>query len=391
MDEIRIGIAGLGSRAMNCWILQLAKLPCYRITAIYDWIEPLHEAAISLIGHNDIKRFTNYEEFLAYSGMDAVALCVRQPEQGAMAAQALDAGKHVNAEVPAAHSIEDCWRIVLAAERSGKVYNLAEQTRYFGYVDAWRKLREEGSLGDIMLVEGQYLGWYGTQPFFQDFKTGIQYRGDELADHPEAKPTWLATMPPIHYLPHELSPLLKVLDDRVVQVVGMSTQGPSRSCEGVPVPDMQMALMKTEKGAIMRMAASFTCHTPEDDHHWHHIQGTRGRVEWRRSPNDRPKMWLSGYQMHHMADMDWRFERTDAPTEAAGSGHYDSDYYVHAQFRDQILKGKAPELDLYNAMNTAAPAILAGESIDRGSELLEAPDFRPNDQRPAGQGPKETV
>ena len=30
--------------------------------------------------------------------------------------------RHVHAEVPAAHTIEDCWRIVVAAERSGCTY-----------------------------------------------------------------------------------------------------------------------------------------------------------------------------------------------------------------------------------------------------------------------------
>lgn len=35
MDEIRIGIAGLGHRSLN-WISLLQKVPGYRITAVYD-------------------------------------------------------------------------------------------------------------------------------------------------------------------------------------------------------------------------------------------------------------------------------------------------------------------------------------------------------------------
>ena len=38
MDEIRIGIAGLGGRSQR-WISTLLKMPGYRITALYDWIE----------------------------------------------------------------------------------------------------------------------------------------------------------------------------------------------------------------------------------------------------------------------------------------------------------------------------------------------------------------
>ena len=389
MDEVRIGIAGLGHRAL-WWIRQLIKMPGYRITAIYDWIEPLHDPALALVDDGaNVKRCTDYQDLLTYDGIDAVALCVRQPEQGALAAQALEAGKHVSAEVPAAHSIEDCWRIVLAAERSGKVYQLAEQTRYWGFIQAWRKLVADGALGDVVYAEGQYISYLGATSFFQDLNTGKQYSVEQLSDHPEAKPTWFSQMPPIHYLPHELSPMLKVLDDRVVEVVGMSTQRPSRSHPQINQPDIQVALMKTQKDTILRLATGFTCHVPEDDHHWYHLHGTRGRVQWRRSPNERPMMWLSGRQMPHLAEVDWRFERSDAPTEASGSGHGDADYYVHTTFREAVLHGRPLELDLYAAMDTAAPAILAAESIARNSQLLPVPDFRPGARRPRGQPPQD--
>ena len=75
--------------------------------------------------------------------------------------------------------------------------------------------------------------------------------------------------------------------------------------------------------------------------------------------------------------MDWGYERADAPDEAAGSGHGDADYYVHASFRDAVRGVSDPELSVYQAMDTAAPAILAAESIKLGSRPLPVPDFRP--------------
>ena len=42
MDEIRIEIAGLGHSGLH-WIRLLQKVPGYRITAIYDWVEPVQE------------------------------------------------------------------------------------------------------------------------------------------------------------------------------------------------------------------------------------------------------------------------------------------------------------------------------------------------------------
>ena len=389
MDEIRIGIAGLGGRSRR-WISTLLKMPGYRIAALYDWIEPLHERALSLIEYrNDVEVFSDYEDFLSYRDMDAVGLVVRRKDQGAMAAQALEAGKHVNMEVPAAHTMEDCWRIVTAAERTGRVYQLAEQTRYWGFVDAWRDLVAEGRLGRVTYCEGQYIGYYGTRQFFQDYKTGQQCRVEELPLHPGAEPTWLHLMPPIHYLPHELSPMLKVLDDRVVEVTAMSTGSPSYSHPEIDQPDIQVALMKTEKDRLLRMAAGFMQKIPSRrGHHWYQVIGTRGCVEWKRSEKGRPLMWLADSQMYDMAEVDWKFERTDAPAEAHGSGHGDADYYVHTSFWNAVVENKPLEFDVYRAMDTAAPAVLAAESIARGTELMKVPDFRPNETRSSGQMPE---
>jgi predicted dehydrogenase len=293
--------------------------------------------------------------------------------------------------VPAAHTIDDCWRIVLAAEKTGLVYQLAEQTRYWGFIDAWRDLVSAGKLGQVTYCEGQYLGYYGTRQFFQDPGTGDFYGTEELAAHPEAKPTWLQLMPPIHYLPHELSPMLKVLDDRVVEVTAMGTAAPSYAHPQIAQPDIQVALMKTAKGSILRMLTGFTQPVPHRGHHWYQIVGTRGCVEWKRSARGLPKMWFADAQMRDVAEVDWRFERTDAPPEARGSGHSDADFYVHAAFRDAVLGVRPLEFDVYQAIETAAPAIAAAESIGQGTRLVAVPDFRPGASRPFGQMAEEGV
>jgi hypothetical protein len=106
-------------------------------------------------------------------------------------------------------------------------------------------------------------------------------------------------------------------------------------------------------------------------------------------------MWFAGAQMYDIAQVDWRYEREDAPPEARGSGHSDADYYVHAAFRDAVLKTKPAdtehpaEFDVYKAIDTAAPAILAAESIAQGTQLMQVPDFRPTAARAAGQAPAE--
>jgi predicted dehydrogenase len=389
VNEIRIGIAGLGRRAHN-WISLLQRIPGYRITAVYDWIEALHAPALArMTVPGGVQAFARYDDFLACREMDAVAICVRQKELGAMAAQALEAGKHVNSEVPAAYTMADCWRIVTNVERTGLVYNLAEQTRFWGFVDGWRELARSGRLGKITYCEGQYFGYSGTSHYFQDYRTGRKYSVEAAAAHADAVPTFQHPRPPICSASFDLSILLKVLEDRVTTVSAMSTGRPSHAWPEISQPDVQAALMHTEKDTLIRMMNGFTQPRPDDDHHWWQIVGTRGSVEWRRSRRDKPKLWLADSQMWDWTEVDWRYERTDAPPEARATGHGDADYYVQVAFRDAVLKGTPLEFDVYKVMDTMAPALRAVDSIEAGGQPMSVPDFRPSAARPAGQMPAD--
>ena len=102
MDELRMAVVGLGSRGTGAWFNLLQQVAGYRITAIYDPIEALRERALARLQRpQEVTVHRSYEDVLADPNVDAVALTVRCKEQGALAAQALEAGKHVNAEVPA--------------------------------------------------------------------------------------------------------------------------------------------------------------------------------------------------------------------------------------------------------------------------------------------------
>ena len=135
--------------------------------------------------------------------------------------------------------------------------------------------------------------------------------------------------------------------------------------------------MKTQKRAILRLATSFAQPHPIYRGHWYHVMGTKGDVESARRYGDLGRMWLAESQMHDMGTVDWRMERTDAPREARGAGYGGADVYPQIAFRDALLCGRPLEFDVYKTMDTAAPAILAAESIAQGSVPLKVPDFRP--------------
>ncbi|MCP4645302.1 MAG: Gfo/Idh/MocA family oxidoreductase [bacterium] len=378
-NPIRIGVVGLGHRALHM-VRQANRYIDYAPVAVCDIRPELVERAKADLKDElglDLRGYTDFDSMLAEEELDAVAVHVDADKQPALVCQALDAGCHVMCEVPLAYDMDSCRDIVQAVERNDRVFLLMEQTRFWGFVRAWQKIVQAGVIGHPLYVEGEYLGYYPSL-FFQD-DGGQFYVPDEAERNPAAKPTWRQERHTIHYLPHELSPLLYILGDRVKRVTAMSTRNQSYHMPNVQLADVQVALMHTEKDTIMKLATGFTSpviHRGETHHHWYHIKGSEGALEWTRAEWDKPKLWVHGWQMPEPVPMPWGLARLDAPVGAQGSGHGDADFYVYAQFADAVLRGVPPELDVYGAVDTAAPAILAAKSIDEDNMPQDVPDFR---------------
>jgi hypothetical protein len=241
--------------------------------------------------------------------------------------------------------------------------------------------------------------------FWLDPTTGKMLTWKEASSNPNAiKSRFWSLANPILYAPHELSPLLKILDDRVVWVSAFSTRTESYRFEEVPfegqnqpvtIPDFQVAMMHTEKDTIIRFAGGFNA--PAGENHWYHILGTKGEVETPRG------MGESGYQYVFdkpvVNNKDYHFPRT--PTAwtfaensiqhklAAQTGHGGLDYWPIYDFTQVLLGQKAkPDIDVYQAVETAAPVIMAVESMKQGGVLKEIPDFRPGRGRRKGDDPR---
>jgi len=387
MDQIRVGIVGMGSRGRS-WIRTFKGVKDARVVAICERIEPLLEGARAASADPDIEIYTDFDEMLEKAPLDAVGIVVEPHNQPDLICKALEAGKHVSCEVPLAYTLEDCWRIVLAVEKSGLKFEMAEQLRYSAYVNAWRDMVRNGTLGKIVYVEGQYLHGMTEDRYWMNGETGQGLKWQEAESEPSATKTRMWYMPhPILYLPHELSPMLKMLDDRVEKVTCMGTRRRSYVYPKFPVPDIETSLMRTKGDTLMRMTAGFTVPTPTPLH-WHHIMGTAGQVETNRSTRDRMKLWLANGYTDTKADIDWCYSAYQpSPPEARASGHGGLDHYPLAEFIRPIREDSEPDLDVYGAAETAAPAILAARSAERGGVPLKVPDFRPTNGRRRGQKP----
>ena len=374
---IRIGVAGAGPRGRY-----LARLysdhPQCTVTAICDPARPRAEAAAANLGRPDIAIFTGFEEMLKAAALDALVITAPPDIQVDLACAAMERGIHVTTEVPAAYSIEQCWNLVRTVEKTGAKYQLSEQTRFWGFIQEWRAMARRGDFGQILFAEGEYLHFEAWDYWF-DPRTGETYRGS--AAPPEGKQvvkTWRhrTFIHPIYYLPHTLSPLLSITGGRITRVSCMGNRPKSYHVEGLETRDMEIALMHTSSDTVLRVAAGFTSpHGPRraTGYHWYQVVGTRCTVEWSRTPSDLPKMWTptDGWR-----EVDWGLVPGDVPLHIRQSGHGGADWWPVDAFVGAILGKGEVSMNVYDAVETAAPAILAAESAEEGGALKEVPDFR---------------
>ncbi len=102
------------------------------------------------------KAEADYHKILDDPAVDAVHVCTPNALHFPIVRDALNAGKNVICEKPLATSVEEARKLVeLAAEK--KLRNCTcHNLRYYALVQQMRRMREDGDLGEILLVQGTY-------------------------------------------------------------------------------------------------------------------------------------------------------------------------------------------------------------------------------------------
>lgn len=382
MGKIRMAVLGAGPRWMSLVETYTAH-PELEIVAICDRADGYAGnacAELKRIRGMEAVPYHDFEKMAKEARYDAIFIDCDPDIQVDFAVSEMDRGIHVMTEVPAAYTIEQCRSLVSAVRRNGVKYQLAEQTRYWHFISQWRDMSRAGEFGQIYYAEGEYLHYEKAWDYFRNKKTGHRVWTDDpsLDKDPDYERTWRyrTFMEPIFYLPHELSPLLSITGGRI-RTVSCCGSNPGQSYSGFDTRDLECALMQDDNGVIYSIRAGFTApygFKRETGAHWYQIKGTRKTVEWARSTEDLPKEYtLEGGWVTHP---EWGCNDPNAEEPFRSAAHGGADYYPIYHFMDAILNDHQPLMDVYLAVETAAPAILAAESARRGGVRLEVPDFR---------------
>ncbi len=100
-------------------------------------------------------RYTDYRELLADPAVEAVSITTHIHEHREIAIDALRAGKHVLLEKPMAPTVEDCDRILEAAEQSDALLMVGHICRFDPRVALAKQAIDEGRLGRIISMHAR--------------------------------------------------------------------------------------------------------------------------------------------------------------------------------------------------------------------------------------------
>jgi predicted dehydrogenase len=108
----------------------------------------------------EVEVYDNYEEMLKRADVDAVEIYTSVFSHHEIALACIEAGKHVLVEKPLALTVKAARKMVEAAEKSGKVLGVAENTRYFPDVRMTKWAIDQGYVGEIRSVAFGVFGGY---------------------------------------------------------------------------------------------------------------------------------------------------------------------------------------------------------------------------------------
>src|SRR4030088_1206545 len=98
----------------------------------------------------------DYRKLLEDATIDAIHICTPNATHYPIAKDALLAGKHVLCEKPLAISVEEAQELVTLARERSLRNCVCHNLRYYPMVQQIRRMREDGDLGEVLVVQGTY-------------------------------------------------------------------------------------------------------------------------------------------------------------------------------------------------------------------------------------------
>lgn len=300
---------------------------------------------------------------------DAVLLASFLPNHAEDAVACLRAGKHVLCEVTACMTIADAVRLIEEVERTGLVYQMAENYP-FSPENRWLARRwQEGLFGDLMYGEYEYVHEVLSLAF-----TDINGVPIEPGYSVHAWRSWLNFH---YYNTHSLGPIMHITGTRPVEVSALpgTVRLPGYLIRGARgMGGVTPSLIRMSNGGLVRNLMGATT----NDSHMQRLWGTKGAAE---QVDGKLRLRLGGFGGAPKREVTPSLD--ELGRAASATGHGGGDFWVLYHFARQILDGVPGPFDVYASADCTVAGIQAYRSQAEGGAPQPVPDLRLPQERDA--------
>ncbi|HQB56809.1 MAG TPA: Gfo/Idh/MocA family oxidoreductase, partial [Bacteroidales bacterium] len=286
LDTVRVAFIGLGMRGSGA-VYRYTFLEGVKVVALCDVVpENVERANMTLEerGFPKAEAYTGAEDWKKVCqrpDVDLVYVCTHWDLHAPIGVYAMEQGKHVALEVPAALTIQECWQLVNAAEKTRRHCIQLENCNYDYFEMATHQMARQGLFGEIVHAEGAYI----HDLRFLNFDDTTGYWNMWRLEHNARENGNL-------YPTHGLGPIAHILDihrgDKMEYLVsvssgqfGMSAYARDKFGEDSDYAqreylngDMNTSVIKTAKGRTIMLQHDVT--SPRPYSRIHMISGTKG-------------------------------------------------------------------------------------------------------------------
>ncbi len=385
LETVRVGVIGVGSRGSGL-LNDLLAIDGAVVTAVCDVVSERvaaaqaratakGQAAPTGFSRNE----TDFESLCARDDVDLVYIATPWQWHVPMAVCAMNHGKHVAIEVPAAITVQECWELVDTSERTQRHCMMLENCCYGETEMLVMNMVRQGLLGELTHAEAGYI---------HPFAAGILSQ----AEHGVWRRRHMMKLDGNLYPTHGLGPVALYLDihggDRFDHLVSMSSceRALSLARDALPADDPRrqetyacgdrnVTLIRTVRGRVITL--QFDLVSPRPYTRINLVGGTGGTFADyppRLALKDRPHVWETDMAPYHAkyGHPLWRRLKTRA---LEAGGHGGMDFLMNWRLIHCLRAGKPLDMTVYDAAAWSSIFPLSIASVAQGSAPLRVPDF----------------
>lgn len=392
LDVVRVGIIGMGGRGNGA----LARLHAIEGTAIKAICDVEADAIANALSRID--RLPNFDhEVDTYYGeedswkelcdrddIDLVIVTTPWHLHTPMCVYAMESGKHVATEIPAAQTIEECWDLVETSERTRKHCFQMTNVCYSFFEMVTLNMARNGFFGDIVHGDGAYIHQLITHNFSRNqYHNMWRLRENASRDGNLYPHHGLGTMAQIMDINHgdkmdymvSISSNDFMMRDRAKELAETDSFFEEYVEKGFR-GNMNTSVIKTSKGRTMMLQHDVT--SPRPYSRIHQISGTKAIARTYPSPqiSDSYSGWFSEEQFAEIeAEFTPEITRRVGEMAQQVGGHGGMDTLLMWRLVDCLRHGIALDMNVYDAASWSAVVPLSEYSVANMGIPVDFPDF----------------